>query len=156
MIRRPLAKWRAIRALLEGARPTIELVAQTSGYSSRTIELQAEREGWRLDRMPEEDIGEKLRVVIALLVERVEALGRKALEDGAKIDKSEIDGLLSIIKGLDRVAEITRTEESAKQKQIRRDEDLGDVLTQINHRIIEFAQELAQEMAGTANRPVGG
>ena len=155
MKRKPLAEWRAIRALLEGARPTIELVAQATARSASALELEAEREGWRLDRVPEEDIGEKLRSVIALLVERVEALGRKALEDGTRIDKSEIDGLLSIIKGLDKVAEITRTEESAKQKQIRRDEDLGDVLTQINQRIVEFAQELAQEMAGTADRPVG-
>lgn len=155
MKRKPLAEWRAIRALLEGARPTIELVAQATARSARALELEAEREGWRLDRVPEEDIGEKLRSVIALLVERVQALGRKALEDGTRIDKSEIDGLLSIIKGLDKVAEITRTEESAKQKQIRRDEDLGDVLTQINQRIVEFAQELAQEMAGTADRPVG-
>jgi hypothetical protein len=155
MKRKPLAEWRAMRALLEGARPTVELVAQATARSARSLELAAEREGWRIDRMPEENIGEKLRGVIALLVERVEALGRKALEEGARIDKSEIDGLLSIIKGLDKVAEITRTEESAKQKQISRDEDLADVLTQINQRIIEFAQELAQEMAGTADRPVG-
>lgn len=155
MKRKPLAQWRAMRALVEGARPTTELVAQAAGRSARAVELEAAREGWRTDRAPEEDMAEKLRLIAALLVERVEMLGRKALEDGAKIDKSEIDGLLSIIKGLEKVADITRTEESAIKKQIRRDEDLGTVLAQINQRIVEFAQELAAEMAGSANRPVG-
>src|SRR5687767_2765641 len=131
MKRRPLAEWRAIRALLEGGRPTVELVAQATRRSARMIAIEAEREGWRLDRMPEEDLAEKVRIVSGMLLDRVETLGRKALDEGAKINKSEIDGLLSIIKGLDRVAEITRSEETAKQKQIRRDEDLRTVLQHI-------------------------
>ncbi len=153
---RPLAQWRAIRALSEGARSTTELVAQAAAKSARTVALVAEREGWRLDRVPDEDISEKLRVVIALLVERVEALGRKALEDGAKIDKAEIEGLLSIIKGIDKITEITRTEEAAKKKQNTRDEDTAAVLQHIHQRILEMAQAIAAEMAGNERRPVGG
>lgn len=153
---RPLAQWRAMRALSEGARATVELVAQAAGKSARTVAIVAEREGWRLDRMPDEDISEKLRVVIAMLVERVEALGRKALEDGAKIDKAEIEGLLSIIKGIDKITEITRTEEAAKKKQNTRDEDTAAVLQHIHQRILEMAQAIAAEMAGDKCRPVGG
>jgi hypothetical protein len=156
MTRRPLAVWRALRVYLEGARATVELAAELSGYAPRTIALRAEREGWRLDRVPEEDLADKLRVVTAMLVERVEALGRKALEEGTRIDKAEIEGLLSMIKGLDRLGDITRTEETAINKQIRRDEDLGDVLQNINERIIALATELAGQMAAEARRQPGG
>lgn len=78
MKRMPLAEWRGIRALCEGAPGTVELVAQACGRSVRRIENQAALEGWRIDSLPEEDLAEKLRVVTAMLVERVEALGRKA------------------------------------------------------------------------------
>jgi hypothetical protein len=151
MKRKPLAEWRAIRALVE-AGASIELVAQASARSARRIEIEAEREGWRLNRMPDEDIAERVRVVSAMLLERVETLGRKALEEGEKINKSEIDGLLSIIKGLDKVAEITRSEETAKNKQIRRDEDLREKLQHIHRRIFELAREIAAEMVAANNR----
>ncbi len=69
MKRRPLAEWRAIRALVEGAKPTIELVAQATRRSPRLLALEAEREGWRLDRLPEEDLAEKVRAISGLLLE---------------------------------------------------------------------------------------
>ncbi len=152
---RPLAQWRAMRALAEGARPTVELVAQAAGRSTRVVALAAAREGWRLDRVPDEDIVERLRVVVAMLVERVEALGRKALEDGTKIDRAEIEGLLSIIKGIDKITEITRTEEAARKKQNSRDEDTAAVLEHIHQRILEMAQAIATEMGGDEYRAVG-
>jgi hypothetical protein len=144
MKRKPLAEWRAIRALVE-AGASIELVAQASARSARRIEIEA-------DRMPDEDVAERVRVVSAMLLDRVETLGRKALEEGEKINKSEIDGLLSIIKGLDKVAEITRSEETAKNKQIRRDEDLREKLQHIHRRIFELAREIAAEMVAANNR----
>ena len=156
MKRQPLAEWRGIRALVEHQRPTIELVAQASGRSARSIALRAEREGWRLDRLPEEDLAERVRVVVAMLVEHVEKLGRKALEEGVKISKGEIDGLLSLIRGLDKVVEITRSEETAKKKQNRRDEDLREVLHHIHRRIFELAKELAAKMVAENGRAVGG
>lgn len=148
---KPLAEWRAIRALVE-AGAAIELVAQASGRSARRIAIVAEREGWRLDRVPEEDLAEKVRIVSGMLVEHVEKLGRKALEEGVRISKGEIDGLLSLIKGLDKMAEITRSEETAKNKQIRRDEDLKEKLQHIHRRIFELAREIAAEMVAANNR----
>jgi hypothetical protein len=153
---KPLAEWRGMRALLERQRSTVELVAQATGRSPRTIRLVAEREGWRLDRVPDEDIAERVRVVIAMLLERVESLGRKALEEDGKIDKREIDGLLSLIKGLDKIIETTRSEETAKKKQTRRDEDLREVLQHIHRRILELAEELVAEMVGSDDRVLGG
>lgn len=156
MKRQPLAEWRGIRALAEHQRATIELIAQASGRSTRSITLRAEREGWRLDRLPEEDLAERVRLLVAMLVEHAEKLARKALEEGEKISKGEIDTLLSLIKGLDKMVEITRSEETAKKKQIRRDEDLREVLQHIHRRIFELAKELAAKMVGADGRPVGG
>jgi hypothetical protein len=45
MKRKPLAQWRAMRALVEEARPTIELVAQATGRSARRIAIEAKRAG---------------------------------------------------------------------------------------------------------------
>lgn len=149
---KPLAEWRAIRGLVE-AGAAIPLVAQASGRSARRIEIVAEREGWRLDRVPAEDLADRVRQVSALLVEHVEKLGRKALEEGARISKGEIDGLLSLIKGLDKMAEVARSEETAKNKQIRRDEDLREKLEHMHRRIFEFAREIAAEMVAANNRP---
>lgn len=155
MKRQPNAAWRAKRALLERATPTFELVAEATSTSVRALKLRARREGWRVDRMSQEDLAERLRVMTAMLVEHVEALGRKALEEGGKINKSEIDGILSLIKGLGTMAEITRTEESAINNQSRRDEDLGDVLTHIHDRIVELARELAAQMVAEDHRLAG-
>lgn len=156
MKRKPLAEWRGMRALAESAGAPLELIAQATGRSRRSLELAAGREGWRLETPVEVDIAGKVREIAALLMERVERLGRRALEDGEKIDKSEIEGLLSLIKGLDRMAEITRTEESAAKKQSRRDEDTAFVLRHIHQRIFELAQELAAKMGGDACREPRG
>jgi hypothetical protein len=159
MTRQPLAQWRALRALAEGARPTIDLVAQAAGRSARQMQIVAEREGWRLDRVPEEDIGEKVRTVAGLLLERIEAAGRAALENGGKINKSEIDALSHLIKSLNGLTGLDggrRVEEIAREKQIGRDEDRAAVLTRINERIIELAQEYAAEMVGKTHRPARG
>ena len=89
MKRKPLAQWRAIRALVErDARPTIELVAQAVGRSARRIAIEAEREGWELDHEPDEDIGGKVRVVARMLLARIEEAGRIALENGGKRRRS--------------------------------------------------------------------
>ncbi len=144
--RGPLGRQRATRALVEGARATIELVAAAIGRSPRTLRLEAEREGWRLDRAPQADIAQRVRTIAAGLLEKVEAIGRAALEEGGKIDKAELEGVVAMIRGLDKIGEIMRPEEAAKQDQDRQDEDLADVLQRINDRIIELAREFAHEI----------
>ncbi|MEW9806817.1 hypothetical protein ABUE31_12570 [Mesorhizobium sp. ZMM04-5] len=150
MKRRPLAVWRARRALIEGARPTIELVAQASGCSGRNLAAIAEREGWRLDRAPEDEIGAKVRAVAGMLLERVEAAGRSVLENGGNINKSEIDALSQLIRSLNGLIGLggdARSQQIAREKQIRRDEDRAAILMRVNERIVELAQELAGKMA---------
>jgi hypothetical protein len=144
--RGPLARQRALRALAEGARATTELLADATGRSQRALKLEAEREGWRFDRAPVSDIALRVRTIAAGLLEKVEAIGRAALEEGGKIDKAELEGVVVMIRGLDKIGEIMRPEEAAKEDQNRRDEDLADVLQRINERIVELAREFAHEI----------
>ena len=64
----------------------------------------------------------------------------------AKINKAEIDGIIALIKGLDKIDEIMRPEEAAKEKQVRRDENLANVLQRINARIVELAKAFAAQL----------
>lgn len=159
MKRKPLAQWRAIRALVEEARPTIELVAQATGRSARRIAIEAERQGWDLDQEPDEDIGAKVREVARMLLARIEEAGRAALENGGKINKSEIDSLSHLIKSLNGLIGLEgtkRAEEIARKKQIRTDEDRAAILERIHERIIELAQELAEKMVLERDRAARG
>ena len=149
---KPLSQRRALRALAEGARPTLELLADASGRSPRTLALEAERDGWALDRAPQEDVAERVRIIAGMLLERVEAVGRAALEEGGKINKAEIDGIIALIKGLDKIDEIMRPEEAAKEKQVRRDENLANVLQRINARIVELAKAFAAQLDAERGR----
>ena len=148
----PIAKHRAVRALAEGAEATLELLADASGTPLRTLRRRAESEVWALDRAPRDDVAARLREMAALLLDRVEALGRTAMEPGGRIDKAEIEGIITIIRGLDKIGEIMRPQEAAKENQIRQDEDLADTLDHINHRIVELAHAFAGQMEPGACR----
>lgn len=153
MRRRPLARERAIRALVEAGQP-IETVAQVAQRSARVMGKQAEREGW-LIRVPEEDIGQKVREVARMLLDRIEEAGRTALENGGIINKSEIDALAYLIKSLNGLTGIeadSRAEEIARQKQNTRNDQRAAILKRINERIVELAQELAAKMVGERDR----
>jgi len=63
---------------------------------------------------------------------------------------------VTIIRGLDKLVTITRTDEAAKEKQTRRDEDLRTVLQKINQRILHLAEELAAKMVDERSRRSGG
>ncbi|MDQ6436876.1 hypothetical protein RB623_22735 [Mesorhizobium sp. LHD-90] len=150
---RPLSRQRALRMLAEGAKPTLELLADASARSLRTLRADAKKEGWAIGREPEPDIGARLRAMATGLLDKVEAL-----QDGddGKNDRQEIDTLLAMIRGLEKIDEILRSEESARENQIRRDEDLADVLDRVNERIVRLAKEFAAAMVAQGAGPVRG
>ncbi len=155
MKRKPLARQRALRALAEGAPASLDLLADASGRSLKMLRRDAAEEGWALDRAPQEDVAGRVRAIAAVLLDRVEAVGRHANEEGVRIDKAEIDGIVAIIRGLDKIGEIMRPEEVAKENQIRQDEDLANVLERINERIIELALAFADDMGKEPGRAGG-
>ena len=162
----------ALRALAEGARPTLELLADVSGRSHERLKALAEREGWMLDRFAPDEIAERIRAISEALLARVEGLaqfqqrrdavlrpelrdGRKALEEGGRIEKGEIEAIIGIIRSLEKIGEIMRTgaeAPAAKENQKRQDEDLAATLDRIDRRMVELARELAAQMVAAECR----
>lgn len=139
----------ALRALAEGARPTLELLADISGRSYERLKATAERENWALDRFAPDEIAERIRAITEPLLAHVEALWRKALEEGGRIEKGEIEAIISIIRSLEKIGEIMRSGAEApvaKENQKRQDENLAATLDRINGRMVELARELAAQM----------
>jgi hypothetical protein len=141
----PLAQGVALRALAEGAEPTLALLADASQRALNTLIRKAAKEGWKLGCAPPANLAERIRATAAVLVDRLEAAGREALANGGRIDKTEIDGLVSIIRGLDRIGDMVRPEEAARENQIRSDEELAALLGRINERIVELAHAFADD-----------
>jgi hypothetical protein len=151
-----LAQGVALRALAEGAEPTLALLADASQRSIRTLIRKAAKEGWKVGSAPPANIAERVRATAAVLVDRLEAAGREALADGGRIDKTEIDGLVSIIRGLDRIGDMVRPDETVKENQIKSDEELAALLGRINRRIVELARALADDMGKAEHRLLRG
>lgn len=148
-ISKPLAKRRALRALAEGARATLDLLADVSGRSPRLLRLEAEREGWQIDETPLVDLEARLSVLGAALLDQIEAAVRRGIEEG-RFDKTEIDSMTALARSIEKVGEIMRPLVVAKEK--KKDEDLAVMLDRINERIIELAQQLARKMVEEGDR----
>ena len=152
----PNAKRRALRALAEGARPSMALLADASNRSLASLRREAERDGWRLDRPHMGDVLERIRILCNMLLERLEEVARAALEGGGRIDKAEIEGIIALTRSLEKIVEITRPEEAVRENQIAQDEELADILQAINDKIVELAHELAKEFVEGLRQPHGG
>ena len=140
------ARHRAQRALAEGTDMSFARIAEACGRSLDGLTAQAEREGWTLRPASEQDVATRVRQVAGQLLGRLEALGNGAGEGGKGISKAEIDGIIAMVRGLDKIGEIMRPDEAAKENQIGSDEEVAAVLQAINDRIIVLARELAASM----------
>lgn len=153
------ARLHALRALAEGGHATIERLALASGRSAATLRRLARNQGWELAQAGLPDVSARIRKAAGMVLCKVEELG-KAAESGGSIDKGAIDGLIAMIRGLEKIGEIMRPEEAARENQIRDNEDLAETLRRIEERIVELAHEfaarLAEEQSGTAGGAEGG
>ncbi|MET3790771.1 hypothetical protein [Aquamicrobium terrae] len=149
------ARLHALRALAEGGHATIERLALASGRSAGTLRRLAHTEGWKLTEAGPQDVSARIRKAAGMVLGKVEELGRAA-EDGGGIDKGAIDGLIAMIRGLEKIGEIMRPEEAARENQIRDNEDLADTLRRIEERIVELAGELATRMVEEKSAAAGG
>lgn len=154
--RGPLARLRALRALAEGAMPTLELLADASGRSMRTLRRVAKLEGWQFGGAPEQDAMERVRSLAAGLLDKMEAVQTAVLRHGGRIDKREIEAILALIRGVEKIDEIMRATEAAAESRISKDEDIAATLDRINQRIVTLAMEMAAGMAARGAGPGGG
>ncbi len=143
---RPLARAKAIRALAERARPTLELLSDATGRSLTRLRSKALRENWNLDDDTGANVEARIRPIIATLLDQIEKMSERAAQEGGSFERSEIEGVFSMVRALDKISDFTRPEEAAKNEQKREDEELAAVLDRINERIIELARALAAQM----------
>src|SRR5690606_29803613 len=96
----------ALRALAEGAPPTFELLADATGRSYEAIARMAERDRWTLGRRDAgDDFRKRIRPIVAKLLDKVEAISGKATGDGGTVDRTEIDGVLAMIRAIEKIAD---------------------------------------------------
>ncbi|MEO3387853.1 hypothetical protein [Mesorhizobium sp. CAU 1741] len=155
---RTIVRREALRALAEGAPPTFDILADATGRSVEAIERLAEREGWKsCSRHAGDDFRQRIRPIVAKLLDKVESISSKATEEGGTIDRTEIDGVLAMIRAIEKIADFDGGDEGPVRNQTIADEDMATVLTRLNGRIVDLASELAARMAaertGIPERP---
>lgn len=139
------ARDRALRAIAEGAEPTLALLSDVSGLTPEALARRMQREGWQIARTGRDDLRERLQGIAGTLVAKVEAIGAR-LADGEGPDKAELDGLVALIRALEKIDDMQRPEEAAEENNAQNDEDLAAMLDAVNARIVALAEELADSL----------
>lgn len=140
-------RWVATRALYEGAAPSFEQLAVATGWLPATIAARAGREGWRdgslTDRATQ---NARLAKLVDGLIHEIEALGIGNGEGVADLDKARIEAVSTLTRTLEKIWEIIRSDEGAKENDIKRDADMAGLLKRIDDRIIELAEGYARQL----------
>lgn len=132
----------ALRALAEGGAVSLARLAAAGGRSLRGLGEQARREGWVLAPAGRQDAAARVRQLAGTLLARLERLDL----DGAGPPKAEIDGIIAMVRGLDKIGEIMRPGEAVTED-TGSDEDVAAALEAVNDRIVALARELAARLA---------
>jgi hypothetical protein len=141
-------RWTAARAIFESTRATVAQLATLGKWKITSVNARARKEGWvRLsdpDRPRTQN--ERLAKMVDRLIGEVEALGLEGGDGGTMLDKARIDAISALTRTLEKIGEITRGGESAKENQIKRDADMAGILRRIDERIIELAEGYAKQL----------
>lgn len=138
----------ALRALYEGAPATFDMLALAAGRSEARLRATADREGWRTPEPAAHAADPEAR--LSLLSDRVigelEKVSREGEETGA-YDKVRLDALAAMLRMVEKIGEMGRGPQSAREEQMRSDEEMAAALARIDARILELAEDLAGRLA---------
>jgi hypothetical protein len=147
MVAKAALQWVALRALHEGAAASLDLLADATGRSVASLNRRAEKEAWRDAEAAAQLSNQELRLRILLDQQITKAEAVNADDEGsASADKARMDAISAVMRTLEKIGEITRSDTSAKENQTRRDANMADVLKRIDERIVELAIEYAQQL----------
>lgn len=138
------ARWAALRALHGGAPASIELLAEATGRSTEALQKRADAEGWKPARMGGR-AGETREERIARLMDHILDLMEEASSQ-ENLDKGRIEAAAALVRILEKISEVTRSESGAKESNAKRDGEIADVLRRIDERIIELAEGYARRL----------
>jgi hypothetical protein len=141
--------------LAEGAEPTLALLCDASGLTPEALAKRMARQGWRIAPAKRDGLRERLQGIAGTLVAKVEAIGAR-LADGEGPDKAELDGLVALIRALEKIDDMQRPEEAAEENNAQNDEDLAAMLDAVNARIVALAEELADSFREARGEPTVG
>jgi hypothetical protein len=137
----------AVRAMIEGAPVTFELMAEATGRSAKALRARARREGWgEPDRVDPATLDERLLILSDRLVRGLEAISADGEREGKVYDKAGIDALSAMLRMVEKIGEITRGTERAKENQTASDADMASLFKRIDDRIMELAGQLAMQL----------
>ncbi|MET0597227.1 MAG: hypothetical protein ABWZ57_05090 [Mesorhizobium sp.] len=154
----------ALRELFEGATPSYERLAQACGRNARSLQRLASRDGWgeRLAALSENERLARLGAFSDWIVHRLETVRRRAEPPGATIDREEVEAISVLMRTVERLGDVARSLDGAREGQARRDALKAGILKRIDQRILELAREFARQIAGQedgagagADRPAG-
>ncbi|TKT81221.1 hypothetical protein [Aquamicrobium sp. LC103] len=156
MSARNVALWTAIRALFEGGEPTVERLAVAAGRRPATVVTRATREGWKSNSNAQVRRDRRLRRIYDRLLDRIERIGLREEQADAAGDKASIAEISAIARTLERIGEITRDEDVAKEKQTKNDAETAILLRRLDERIVELAHEYARGLVAEELQRRGG
>lgn len=139
------ARWLARRTLCEcGAEPA--LVAKASNVTLESLLKRAAKEGWALPGMAQSrPAGARLAELAGRLVGEVETIERGVREGAA--DKARIEAVMSLLKVVEKLGEMTPAGEARSEQQKRSDAELAATLSAVDIAIIAHAEYLAERWA---------
>lgn len=154
MVAKSAVRLAALRALYEGSAPGLDLLATAAGRSAASLRRHADKEGWRdaeaATLLSSQE--RRLRVLLDKQIGKAEAAGENS-EESASADKARMDAISAVMRTLEKIGEITRSDAGAKENQTGRDADMSDVLRRIDERIVELAMGYAKQLGNAASQP---
>lgn len=132
----------AMRLVHEGGEPTLERLAMIAGRSVRFVEARARAENWHAaGGCSLAERRRRIEVQYDRLIAEIERLTLGDEEgEGLKFDKPRVDTIMAMVKALEKIGETMRSDEDAKDKQIKDDAELATALKRIDDRIHEIAR----------------
>ena len=147
MVAKAALQWVALRALHEGAAASLDLLANAAGRSAASLSRRAEKEAWRDAEATAQLSNQEQRLRILLDQQITKAEAANADDEGsASADKARMDAISAVMRTLEKIGEITRSDTSAKENQTRRDANMAEILRRIDERIVELAIEYATQL----------
>jgi non-ribosomal peptide synthetase component F len=154
MVAKAALQWVALRALHEGAAASLDLLANATGRSVASMNRRAEQEAWRDAEAAAQLSNQELRLRILLDQQITKAEAANADDEGsASADKARMDAISAVMRTLEKIGEITRSDTSAKENQTRRDANMATVLRRIDERIVELAIGYAKQLGNRTCEP---
>jgi hypothetical protein len=130
----------AMRLVHEGGEASLDRLATIAGRSPKTVRARAEAEGWK--PVASGSVAERRRRIDTQydrLIAEIERLTFGEEGEGLTFDKVRVDTIMAMVRALEKIGETMRSDEDAKDKQIKDDAELAAALKRIDDRIREIA-----------------